>query len=223
MAGAALATAGALAAFQKPFRTYRAAEYAEDLPLPADYQKPADFVLGRLMYPSSGGMRGRGGGNWLQGGTNWTIDYPKGDRFFASALRRLTLIDVRSVEQPVNPDDGDDIFYWPYLHVAMPGSWNLTDAQAKKIAEYLDRGGFMLCDSYFGTTEWQSFEVGLRKIVAARDVEDLTLQDGVFHTAYEIKELYQVANWRSMAGGKTYRGDGAVPYFRADVTPKGAW
>jgi hypothetical protein len=54
---------------------------------------------------------GRGGSsNWLDGRTNWTVDYPKGHRTFAAALRRLTRIDIRSVEQPVNPDDGDDIF-----------------------------------------------------------------------------------------------------------------
>lgn len=74
------------------------------------------------MYPSSGGRGGGRGG----GGASWTVDYPKGDRFFASAIRRLTRIDVRSVEQPVNPDDGDDLFNWPYLHVGMPTSWNLT-------------------------------------------------------------------------------------------------
>ena len=94
------------------------------------------------MYPSAGGF-GRGGGNWLEGGTNWTVDYPRGDRTFAVAIRRLTRVDVRSVEQPVNPDDGDEIFYWPYLHVGMPTNWNLTPAQAVKIREYLLRGGFM--------------------------------------------------------------------------------
>ena len=73
------------------------------------------------MYPSAGrGGRGGGGGNWLNGGTNWTVDYPRGDRFFAVAIRRLTRIDVRSVEQPVNPDDDDDIFYYPYMHAGMP-------------------------------------------------------------------------------------------------------
>ena len=113
--------------------------------LPADYQAKSEFVLGRLMYPSGGGggRGGRGGGNWQQGGTNWTVDYPRGDRTFAGAIRRLTRIDVRSVEQPVNPDEGDDIFFWPYLHVGMPTNWNLSDAQAAKIREYLLRGGFL--------------------------------------------------------------------------------
>src|SRR5262245_49511055 len=83
---------------QRAFRTYIPLEGADsDAPLPPDYKQNADFVLGRLMYPSAG----RGfGGSWLHGGTNWTIDYPKGDRFFASALRRLTRVEVRSVEQP---------------------------------------------------------------------------------------------------------------------------
>ena len=70
---------------------------------------PAELVLGRLMYPSSGGRGGRGfggGANWLNGGTNWTVDYPRGDRFFAVAIRRLTRIDVRSVSRIGRSDLG---------------------------------------------------------------------------------------------------------------------
>src|SRR5881227_1314606 len=113
-----------LSAYQRPFRTYIPMEGADsEARLPPDYQNSAELVLGRLMYPSGGGGGrgfGRGGGNWLNGGTNWTVDYPRGDRTFAAAIRRLTRIDVRSVEQPVNPDDGDDIFLFPYMHVGMP-------------------------------------------------------------------------------------------------------
>src|SRR5216684_873341 len=95
-----------LSAYQRPFRTYIPMEgAASEAALPPDYRNPAELVLGRLMYPSGGGGGrgfGRNGGNWLNGGTNWTVDYPRGDRTFAVALRRLTRIDVRSVEQPVN-------------------------------------------------------------------------------------------------------------------------
>lgn len=205
---------------QQPFREFIPMEGAASASaLPPDYRNKSELVLGRLMYPSSG-RGGRGGGgssNWLNGGTNWTVDYPRGDRTFAGAIRRLTRIDVRSVEQPVNPDEGNDIFYWPYLHVGMPTSWNLTDAQATKIREYLQRGGFMLCDSYFGDTEWAGFEVGLKKIFPDRDVEELPETDPIFHTVFDITEKYQVANYRSMQGsGRTYRGNesGAKPYWR---------
>jgi len=210
-------TGAALLLAQKPFRVYRAMEGgAAEAPLPPDYQVAGEFVVGRLMYPSSGGRGGRGGGNWTEGGSNWTVDYPKGDRFFASALRRLTRIDVRSVEQPVNPDDGDDIYYWPYLHVGMPSSWNLTESQAARIRDYLLRGGFLFCDSFFGTQEWANFETGMKMIFPDREVEELTPADGIFHTLYDINELYQVGNFRSLLrDGHPYRADGAVARWRA--------
>jgi len=184
---------------QKPFRTYTPMEGADsDAPLPPDYKQPS-----------------RGGG-FRRAGGNWTVDYPRGDRTFAQALRRLTRIEVRSVEQPVDPNDGDDIYNWPYLHVGMPSSWGLTDEQGKKIRDYLERGGFLLCDSYFGTQEWAGFMEGMNKIFPDRTIEEIPNEDPVMHTAYDLTERYQVGNFRSlMRDGHPYRGDGAVPHFRA--------
>lgn len=201
---------------QKPFREYIPMEGAESAAaLPPDYQNPAELILGRLMYPSFG-RGGRGGGNWLNGGTNWTVDYPRGDRTFSIAIRRLTRIEVRSVEQPVNPDDGDDLFYYPYMHVGMPTNWNFTDAQAAKIREYLLRGGFMVCDSFFGTQEWEGFERGMRQIFPDREIAEMPDDDPIFRTGFTVREKYQVGNFRSMLrSGNTYRADGSTPHWRA--------
>jgi hypothetical protein len=202
---------------QKPFREYPAMEGGESAAgLPPDYQDKAEVVLGRLMYPSGGGGgRGRGGGNWLEGGTNWTVDYPRGDRTFAVAIRRLTRINVRSVEQPVAPND-EELFYYPYMHVGMPTSWYFTEAQAANIREYLLRGGFMVCDSFFGTQEWEGFLRGIKQIFPDRDITDLPDNDAIFDTVFAVKEKYQVGNFRSMLrNGNTYRADGDKPYWRA--------
>lgn len=213
-----------LLAGQRPFREFPGMEGRDtEAALPTDYQVKAELVLGRLMYPSGGGGFGRGGGNWTNGGTHWTVDYPKGDRLFAQALRRLTRVNVRSVEQPTNPDDEDDIYYWPYLHVAMPVSWTFTEAQAKKIREWFDRGGFMVVDSFFGSQEWKGFEVGLKQIFPDRQVEELPNDDSIFHTVYDLSERYQIGNWRSVVSfGRSYRNsDGAVPYWRCIRDAKG--
>jgi len=215
-----------LPALQLPFRVYEGMEGgATEIELPSDFEVPGEFVVGRLMYPSGGGGFGRrgrfggggyGGGGWRQGGTNWSVDYPKGDRIFAGILRRLTRIDVRSVEQPVNPEDDDDIYYWPYLIVGMPGSWNLTDEHAEKIRDYLLRGGFLVVDSFFGTEEWFGFEQGLRKIFPDRPVVELDDDNPIFHTVYDLTERYQVGNWRSMnRDGRPYRADGSEAHWRA--------
>ena len=80
----------------------------------------------------------------------WTQDYPRADRHFLLAVRRLTRINARSVEQPVDLDDGDDVYNWPWLYAVQPGTWLLTDAQAAKLRDYLLRGGFFMADDFWG-------------------------------------------------------------------------
>ena len=212
--GVLLLLAGAVYA-QRAFREYPNLEGAEAAaPLPPDYQKPGEFVLGRLMYPPRAGRFG--GGNWKQGLSPWTIDYPLGDRNFLRLLRRLTTINVRSVEQPTDLDDGDDVFNWPFLIASNPGSWDLSTEQAAKLREYLLRGGFLLCDSYFGSDEWESFEETLRRVFPDRPVVELPDDHPVFHTLYDLGQRTQVRNMRSLRSrGVGYRSDGSIPHWRA--------
>jgi hypothetical protein len=218
-----MAVAGAVYAAREFRQYYSLEQQADQVELPDDWQKPAGFVVARLMYPNGrrglGGFGRGGGGDWREGGTSWAVDYPRGDRYFARILKRLTTIDVRSVEQPVNPDDGDDIFDWPYLIVGLPGFWELTEAQVKKIREYLDRGGFLLADSFFGENEWEGFEDGLRRMFPERDSGNLwvDLPDShpLFHTVYDLTVKGQVPNWNALGGGPGYRNNGAVPHWRA--------
>jgi len=58
----------------------------------------------------------------------------RADRHFTVAIRRLTRLNVRSVEQPVNLDDGDDVYNYPWLYAVQAGTMNLTDAEAAKLA-----------------------------------------------------------------------------------------
>lgn len=222
LAALLLLSSGAIYA-QRAFREYPALEGAEsEANLPPDYQRPAEFVVGRLMYPPAADSRFDFGGNWKAGNSSWTIDYPLGDRNLIRLLKRLTTVDVRSVEQPVDLDDGDDVFNWPFLVASNVGSWSLSDAQAQKLREYLLRGGFLLCDSYFGTREWAGFEVTLRKVFPDRPVIDLPDDHPIFTTVYDLKQRTQVRNMRSLRGrGVGYRDDGAIPHWRAILDDDG--
>ncbi len=209
---------------QAPFRDYPPFEGAESAaPLPPDYRTPAEFVFGRLMYPPNELFGfGQFGDDWKQGDSPWTIDYPLGDRDFLRILRRLTTIDVRSVEQPVDPDNGDDIFNWPFIYIDTPGAMNLTDAQVAKLREYLLRGGFLLCDSFFGSREWAPFAVTLQRLFPGRAPVELSNDNPIFHTVYDLTQRYQVRNERSMRNrGVGYRGDGAVPHWLGVLDEQG--
>jgi hypothetical protein len=210
VATASLVASGGLHA-QREFRTYRPFEgYAGDAALPADYRLPGEFVVGRLMYPDWGY-------EWQFGGTSWAVDYPKGDRTLAALLRRFTRIDVRSVEQPVNLDDGDDVYYWPFLMVGLAGNWQLTDTQVAKLREYLDRGGFLYADSFFGSRDWVGFVEGLTRVFPDRPIIDLPSDHPILHTVYDLSDLphTQLPHMGSLRGGRGgWLGDGRIPHWR---------
>jgi hypothetical protein len=205
---------GSLLAFQRPFREYPAIEYT-DFPLPDDYKQPAEFAFARLMYPPAPTARfDRAGSYWAQGMSSWTQDYPRADRHLAQALRRLTRINTRSVEQPVNLDDGDEVYNWPWIYAVRTGEWNLTDAQAKKLRDYLDRGGFLMVDDFWGSFEWDVFMRSMNRVFPDRKPVDVDNADALFHTIYDLNDRFRVTGaWGRF--GRPYQDDGDTPYWRA--------
>ena len=212
-----VAAISALYAFQKPFREYPGVEYSK-FPLPDDYKDPAEWTFARLMYPPVG--RYLGGfemqGDWREGGSNWTMDYPRSDRHIAAALRRLTRISVRSVEEPINLDD-QDVYDWPWLYGVEVGHWDLTDSQVKIMREFLLRGGFFMCDDFHGDIEWNTFFASMKKVFPDRQIVDLSDDDPIFHTIYNLSDRYQVPGALYMETGLTYeKGEsGKIPHWRA--------
>ncbi|WP_321478096.1 DUF4159 domain-containing protein [uncultured Paludibaculum sp.] len=204
---------GLVCAFQKPFREYPGFENEND-PLPPDFNEKTEWSFARLMYPPMGGFRFRRGGDWSQGDSFWTMDYPRADRHFARALRRLTRIHVRSVEQPVNLDDGDDPFNWPWMYGVEVGHWNLTDAQARKMREYLLRGGFFMCDDFHGTREWAIFSESMQRVFPDRPIVEIESRDPIFHVLYDLDERYQIPGEQFLESGRTYERDGYEPHWR---------
>ena len=230
--GVALALIGGLYAFQRPFRVYRSMEPYDNIPLPPDWEEKSEWVQARLMYPNHPearfGGRGRyrfgfGASNdWREGGTSWTQDYPRADRHFAAALRRLTRIHARSVEQPSNPDDTDDFFNWPWLVAGEMGDWKLTAAQAKILREYLLRGGFLYMDDFWGAEEWGRFDESMKVVFPDRPVVEIEDKDPIFHSVYDLDDRYQIlGQWALRGGFMVQRAAGTVAHWRGVYDDKG--
>jgi hypothetical protein len=215
--GAALFTA--LFAARRPFRVYPSLEPYDDVSLPEDWRDKTEWVFARLMYPQHpharfGRSYYRGSSDWLEGGTSWTQDYPRADRHFAQALRRLSFVQARSVEQPVNLDDGDDAFNYPWINAGEMGDWYLTNAQTKALREYLLRGGFLMLDDFWGTEEWNRFMESMSRVFPDRQIVEIEDNDPIFHVVYDLDERFQVAGQWAIARGTTYRNDGSTPHWR---------
>jgi hypothetical protein len=203
---------------QRPFREFPGNEY-EEFPLPPDYQQPAEWTFARLMYPPASVGRGgfgygyRSRGDWHFGRSSWTTDYPRSDRHFSAAMRRLTRVSTRSVEQPVNLEEGDQ-HDWPFLYAVEVGHWDLTDQQARALREFLLRGGFFMCDDFHGTREWEIFTASMRRVFPDRDIVDLDSDNQIFHTIYDLDDRYQVPGAQYLRSGRTYEFDGYKDTWR---------
>jgi hypothetical protein len=197
LAGIGAALFSAIYAAQRPFRVYPSMEAYDNVELPQDYREGSEWVFARLMYPQNprarfGGFRRFGGGDWREGGTSWTQDYPRADRHFAQALRRLSRVHARSVEQPVNLDDGDDAFNYPWMNAGEMGDWRLTEPQAVALREYLLRGGFIMLDDFWGAEEWNRFLESMQRVFPDRQIVEIANDDPIFHIVYDLDERYQV-------------------------------
>jgi hypothetical protein len=217
-AGAALV--GTVFAFERPFREYPGVEY-DSIPIPPDFKVKGEWTFARLMYPpgANDGYRGRFDGDWHLGLSLWTQDYPRADRHFSEAVRRLTRIRTRSVEQSVNLEDGNEVFEWPWLYAVQVGEWGITQAQAKILREYLLRGGFFMADDFHGTYEWMVFQRSMQMVFPDRPIVDIDNKDAIFHTVYDLDDRYQVPGNEHLALG--YKNDGYQARWRAIYDDRG--
>jgi hypothetical protein len=208
-----------LYAVQRPFRQFPGVEYRH-FELTPDWQEKTEWAFARLMFPPgpNDGYRGRFDGDWRQGLSLWTQDYPRADRHFSQALRRLTRIHVRSVEQPVNLEEGD-AYDWPWLYAVQVGEWGLTDVQAKLLREYLLRGGFFMADDFHGTEEWAVFQESMKRVFPDRPIVEIEDSDAIFHTVYDLDDRYQVPGEAHLRRG--YKNDGIGAHWRGIFDDKG--
>lgn len=174
-------------------------------PVPEDGLDPAEFVFGHLMYPDGGGGGGffrRGGGrDWRQGYTNWTNDYPRADRHLMVALNRLTRIQGRTAEQPVNLEDDDDVFNWPFLYAVRVTNISLTDQMLEKLRDYIDRGGFFVADDVWGAYEHQAILDTVERLYPDRELADLENDARAYHMLFDLDERYQIiGQWGRFTG-----------------------
>lgn len=178
----------------------------------------AEFYWSRLAYSTN--MAGSFGGYSHRWRSSWSRDYPKADRQFLIAMHRLTRIDGRPTEQVVTLDS-DEIFNYPWIYAVQVETWAFSDAEAKRLREYLFKGGFLMVDDFHGTEDWENFMNGMRQVLPDAEVEDLESGDEIFHTLYDIDDKMQIPGEQYVWTGRTYEKDGFQPKWRAIRDSKG--
>jgi Domain of unknown function (DUF4159) len=173
---------------------------------------------------------------WLQSnpygdGGNWLVDYPRADVNLSVRLAELTKTRV-SRDASGEPNHfvvrltDDELFKCPFVMMTEVGNAYFDEAEARRLREYLLKGGFLWADDFWGTYAWQVWEQELRKALPAAEypIVDLPLSHPIFRSLFEVHKVAQIPsiNHWAWAGDTSERGaDSAEPHARAVLDRKG--
>ncbi len=152
---------------------------------------------------------------------SWSTDFPKADRQFLVVLRRLTNLDAFEYENAVRLDD-PAIRRYPFLYALEVGGMSLTQDEVRGLRDYLNAGGFLVIDDFWGAREWANFELEMARVLPGRPIVDVPRDHVIFRSFYDIDEILQVPNvGNGMRGGPTAECFGCEPQVRGIFDDQG--
>ena len=125
------------------------------------------LTIARLQYD--------GGGDWYAN--------PSSLPNLLSAIRERTTLGAERTEGKVRLTD-DQLWDYPYLHLTGHGTIKLSDAEAARLREYIQRGGFLHADDNYGLDE--SIRRELARVFPDRPLVEVPLSHPIYHLVYDF-------------------------------------
>jgi len=108
---------------------------------------------------------------------------------FLAMLDRRTDLNVQRAFRPV-PLDAGDLFDFPFLVMSGEADFTLTNAEVKRLREYLTRGGFLLASAGCSNRPWgASFKREIARVLPDARLSRVDAAHPMFHTVFEIDAL----------------------------------
>jgi hypothetical protein len=117
---------------------------------------------------------------------DWSTDFPDSDLNFSYRLQTVT--SVRS-----NPDGRvlrltePELFDFPWIYMVEPGSLILRDEEVAPLRKYLENGGVLMADDFWGVRQWETFERQIKRVLPGRSFVELQMTNQLFHCVFDIK------------------------------------
>jgi hypothetical protein len=139
------------------------------------------FTFARIRY-DRGGYGGRGG---------WATDLPDSDLNLSYRLQQMTSMKVDPDGRLLRLTDKDLVNY-PFIYIVEPGGLWLSDEEVVALRRYLQNGGFLWFDDFWGEREWENVAIEMIKVFTNRTFVELPLSHPLYSCVYPIKAKTQV-------------------------------
>jgi|WetSurMetagenome_2_1015567.scaffolds.fasta_scaffold08318_4 hypothetical protein len=142
------------------------------------------FTFSRIYFDVPMRRMGRGGGS----GPAWSHDWPSSEENFMKIVGEVTRLDVNPGGHIISFQD-DECFKYPIAYLCEVGELNMSEEEAKRMSEYLLRGGFLLVDDFRGDRALYNFQLQMRMVFPDRSLEVVPPTDPIWTTFYDISDL----------------------------------
>jgi hypothetical protein len=120
--------------------------------------------------------------------SGWEFDYPMMERNFMSILGDLTSMTPHIQASNVLDMDDPELFKYPVAYLSEPGYWHPNEAQAAGLRTWLQKGGFLIVDDFYGR-QWQVFEQAMLQVLPAARIVPLDVSHPVFNSFFGLPTL----------------------------------
>jgi hypothetical protein len=159
-------------------------------------------------------------------GATWSVDYPRADINFSIRLSELTKTSISRypsgdpkhlLVQLTDPE----LFSCPFVMMTEVGAASIRSDEAKELRLYLEKGGFLWADDFWGSYAWDWWVAQLRKALPEDEypIIDLPSGHGLFHALFDVEATPQIPSigfWAENEGATSERGaDSATVHTRA--------
>ena len=118
----------------------------------------------------------------------WAHDYPEAEEHILQIADEATGINVNKESYVIVNLDSDELYKYPFAYFSEVGEMTMSEKEVEHMREFFNRGGFAIADDLDeGSLFW--FENEMRRVFPNRAPVELTLDNPVFHTFYDIPSL----------------------------------
>jgi hypothetical protein len=119
----------------------------------------------------------------------WGVDYPRMERNFLVILDNLSSMMLRQEETNVYTLDDPGLSKHTVAWLTEPGYWVPTEAEAKGLREWLQRGGFLIIDDFYYQQQWDVFERSMRMVIPDVRFVRLNVSHPIFNSFFTLTTL----------------------------------
>ncbi|HVV74366.1 MAG TPA: DUF4159 domain-containing protein, partial [Verrucomicrobiae bacterium] len=142
----------------------------------------------------------------------WITDFPDSDLNLSFRIQQVTSIKTDPDGRVIRLTD-PVLFDYPWIYMVEPGGLQLKPEEIPVLRKYLENGGVLMADDFWGQKQWDNFERNIKLVLPQREFVELDMTNQLFHCVFDLnvpKNKLQTPNYQqgieSLIPGSRYYG-----------------